>query len=128
MVEKRGRSGWKQRKKQRRLIGVVNGGRVEWGRRGRRVGVEEVGASEGAAEGAGSTVVGNGGVLGGVEGAEPMTLFGGRISDLGGISTPGSSTDSEETVGRRFCGGRGVVLSFGFGGRWTHLCKRRRRF
>lgn len=74
-MEKRRRRGWKQRKEQRRLTGV-NGGRVRWRRRRRRVGVEEVGASEGAAEGAGSTVVGNGGLLGGVEGAEPMTLFG----------------------------------------------------
>lgn len=113
-MEKRGRRGLKQRKKQRRLIGIDGSG-GGWRRRRRRVGVEEVGASEGAAEGAGGAVVGNGSLLGGVEGAEPVTLFGGRISDFGSVSAPWPPSDSEETVGRWFCRRRRrLLLSFGF--------------
>lgn len=99
-MEKRSRSGWKQRKKQRRLNGRNGGG--GWWQLRRRVGVEEVSASEGAAERAGGAVVGDGGFLGGVEGPEPVALFGGRVSDFGGVSAPRAPPDSEETVRRRF--------------------------
>lgn len=89
------------RQKQRSLIGREGGG-GRWRRRGERIGVEEIGTSEGAAEGAGGAVVSDCGLLGGVEGSEPVTLFGGRVPDLGGVSAPWPPSDSEETVGRRF--------------------------
>ena len=59
-----------------------------------RGGVEEVGAGLDAAHGPGGAVVGAGGLLGGVEGAEPAPLLRLRVADLGGVPAPGAATDA----------------------------------
>jgi hypothetical protein len=56
--------------------------------RRRRSRVNEVGTSLEAAHSSGSAVVGAGGFLSRVEGAEPAALLRLRVSDLGGIATP----------------------------------------
>lgn len=67
------------------VVGGYNGGDRGTGR---GVGVEEVGTSTGPAHGPGGSVVCKGGLLGCVEGAEPMPLFGGRVSYLGRVPAP----------------------------------------
>jgi len=54
----------------------------------------EVGLGFGAAEVAGGGVVGSGGFLGGVEGAEPDAGFLPRVADLGGVAAPGALADA----------------------------------
>lgn len=57
-------------------------------RRRRSYRVYEVGTSLESAHGSGGAVVGAGGFLGRVKGAEPAALLRLRVSDLGGIATP----------------------------------------
>ncbi|KAG2397165.1 uncharacterized protein HKW66_Vig0145990 [Vigna angularis] len=54
----------------------------------------KVGFSFGAAEVAGGGVVGSGGFLGGVEGAEPDAGFLAGVADLGGVAAPGALSDA----------------------------------
>jgi len=54
----------------------------------------EVGFGFGAAEVAGGGVVGSGGFLGGVEGAEPDAGFLAGVADLGGVAAPGALADA----------------------------------
>jgi hypothetical protein len=71
------------------LVGGEVGGEV-WGDGGarRQVRVGEVGAGVRAAEVAGGAVVGDGGLLRGVERAEPVPLLGGRVPDLRRVPAP----------------------------------------
>lgn len=68
-------------------------GRARW-----HVGVDEVGAGAGAAHGAGRPVVGQRGLLGRVEGAEPVALLGGGVAYLGRVPAPRPAPDAEEPV------------------------------
>ena len=56
----------------------------------------EVGFGFGAAEVAGGGVIGAGGVLGGVEGAEPDAGLLAGVTDLGGVAAPWSLPDAAE--------------------------------
>ena len=64
--------------------------RENGGDRGARrgIGVDKVGSGIRPAHGAGCPVVSQGGLLRGVEGAEPMPLFGGRVSNLRRVPSP----------------------------------------
>ncbi|GER47580.1 glutamate receptor ionotropic [Striga asiatica] len=78
-----GEPSWRRR---RRREEAVVGREVEVERRRRRGG--EVGLGLGAAEGPGGAVVGHGGLLGGVEGAEPHARLLPRVADLRRVPAP----------------------------------------
>lgn len=71
--------------------------REEGGEGGARweVGIGEVGASAGPAEGAGGAVVRDGSLLGGIESAEPVAVFGRWVAYLRRVSPPGPPPHSE---------------------------------
>lgn len=61
-------------------------------------GVDEVGPSLGAFHGEGGAVVGEGGFVGGVEGAKPVSFFGGGVPDFGGVAAPRPPSHAEESA------------------------------
>jgi hypothetical protein len=61
----------------------------------REVRVGEVGARAGAAEGARGAIVGHGGLLGRVEGSQPVLLLGGRVPDLRRVQAPRSAPHAQ---------------------------------
>lgn len=69
-------------------VWVVRGNYGGDGGAGWHVRVDEVGASTRATHRAGSSVIGQGSLLSSVEGAEPVSLFGGWVSNLSRISSP----------------------------------------
>lgn len=77
------------------------------------VGVYEVGAGLGAAHGAGGVVVGAGGLLRRVEGAQPAPLLRLRVTDLGGVPAPGAAAHAAVPHG---AAGAGVVAQPALGG------------
>jgi hypothetical protein len=89
--------------------GEVRGEVRRDGGAGGQVRVGEVGAGAGAAEGACGAVVGNGGLLGGVEGAQPVPLFGRRVADLRRVPAPRPAPHAQ--VPRRVGVGRLLLLA-----------------
>jgi hypothetical protein len=89
--------------------GEVRGDVRRDGGAGGQVRVGEVGAGAGAAEGACGAVVGNGGLLGGVEGAQPVPLFSRRVADLRRVPAPRPAPHAQ--VPRRVGVGRLLLLA-----------------
>lgn len=61
--------------------------------------IGEVGAGPWASDRAGGAVVGEGRLLRGVEGAEPVALLGGGVAYLGGVAAPWAASDAEVAAG-----------------------------
>lgn len=101
-------------------VGVIRGDDGGEGGAWGHVGVVEVGASPGAADGACGTVVGEGGLLCGVECTQPVPLLCRRVPYLRRISPPGTPPHSEIPAAPG-CSGIGRLLLTGF------LLRRRRR-
>lgn len=102
------------------LLGLVGGEDGGHGGAHGHVGVHEVGAGPRAAHGPGGLVVGQGGLLGRVERAEPVPLLGGGVPYLGRVTPPGATPDAQEPSaarGRALPGLRLLLLALGGGWR-----------